>query len=55
MTLAKLYIARLAPFSPILGKWENGGKWGKMGSYHACHDATNSMMAGGAGIVLVTW
>ncbi len=26
-----------------------GENKGKMGSYHACHNATNSMMAGGAG------
>ena len=46
MTPAKLYIARLYPFSPILGKWENGENKGKMGSYHACHNATNGMMGG---------
>lgn len=45
MTPAKLYTAKLTPFSPILGKWENGESVGKIGSYHACHNATNSMMA----------
>ena len=45
MTPAKLYIARLSLFSPILGKQENGENKGKMGDYHACHDAINGMMA----------
>ena len=46
MTPAKLYIARLSLFSPILGKQENGENKGKMDDYHACHDATNGMMIG---------
>ena len=56
MTPAKLYIARLSLFSPILGKQENGENKGKMGDYHACHIATNGMMARlGLLAVLVTW
>ena len=46
MTPAKLYIPRLSPFSPILGKWESGESVGKVDSCHACHNATNGMMAG---------
>lgn len=33
MTPATLDIARLTPFSPILGKWESGESVGKMGGF----------------------